>query len=122
MSENEDVAVEDAQKGAMLAWVQALAPYGILTTDTELRIRSWNQWLASHSGLRAEDVIGRVLGDVFPYVRERRLDEHWHRRRPAAVADPGLLNHHQLRRPRHNGQSTRSYIPVCRVKRSAAAA
>jgi PAS domain S-box-containing protein len=79
VSEPDAVAVEDAQKGAMLAWVQALAPYGIFTTDTELRIRSWNQWLVSHSGLAVDDVVGRELTDVYPNIRERRLEEHFRR-------------------------------------------
>ena len=68
-----------AQKGAMLAWVQAIAPYGIFTTDAELKIRSWNQWLVTHSGLSVEDVLGRPLIEVFPDVGERRLDEHFRR-------------------------------------------
>lgn len=79
MKEHEDVAVEDAQKGAMLAWVQALAPYGIFTTDTDLRIRSWNQWLVTHSGFAVDDVVGRELTEVYPNLRERRLDEHFRR-------------------------------------------
>jgi PAS domain S-box-containing protein len=68
-----------AQKGAMLAWVQAIAPYGIFTTDTELKIRTWNQWLVTHSGLRPDEVIGRPLIEVFPNVSERKLDEHFRR-------------------------------------------
>jgi signal transduction histidine kinase len=68
-----------AQKGAMLAWVQAIAPYGIFTTDTELKIRSWNQWLVTHSGRGADEVIGRPLTEVFPDVGERKLDEHFRR-------------------------------------------
>jgi PAS domain S-box-containing protein len=69
----------EAQKGAMLSWVQAIAPFGIFTTDTELNIRSWNQWLVTHTGLSPEDVIGRPLTDVYPDVSERRLDEHFRR-------------------------------------------
>lgn len=68
-----------AQDGAMLSWVEAIAPYGIFTTDTELKIRSWNQWLVTHSGLTADDVLGRALTEVFPDVGERRMDEHFRR-------------------------------------------
>src|SRR5688572_11950450 len=68
-----------AQEGAMLAWVQAIAPYGIFTTDTDLRIRTWNQWLVTHSGMSADEVLGRSLTEVFPDVGERRLDEHFRR-------------------------------------------
>ena len=68
-----------ALKPAMLAWVEAIAPYGIFTTDTHLRVRSWNQWLVTHSGLTSDDVLGRPLTEVFPDIAERRLDEHFHR-------------------------------------------
>lgn len=69
----------DAQKGAMLAWMQEVAPYGIFTTDAELRIRSWNQWLVTHSGLAVESVLGRPLLELFPDVQARRLDECFRR-------------------------------------------
>ena len=63
----------------VIAWMQEVAPYGIFTTDEELRIRSWNQWLAGHSGLPAEAVVGRHLTEVFPEVQARRLDEYLRR-------------------------------------------
>src|SRR5262249_52122294 len=62
-----------------LSWVQALAPFGIVTTDAELNIRSWNQWLVTHSGLGVEDVIGRPLLEGVPDLRERRPDDHFRR-------------------------------------------
>lgn len=58
---------------AMLSWIQEIAPYGVFTTDDHLIIRSWNQWLASHSGIAADRIIGRKLTEVFPEVEERRL-------------------------------------------------
>src|SRR5688572_14095497 len=58
---------------SIAGWMQAIAPYGIFTTDTELRIRSWNQWLVSHSGLAESQVIGRPLSEIFPDLKERRL-------------------------------------------------
>ena len=79
VSEHEPGAADEAQKGAMLAWVEALAPYGIFTTDANLRIRSWNQWLVTHSGLTVDEVVGRELTEVFTDLRERRLDEHFRR-------------------------------------------
>lgn len=66
-------------RDAMLAWMQEIAPYGIFTTDADLRLRSWNQWLATHSGLAAEKVIGRRLVEVFPDIAERKLEEHFRR-------------------------------------------
>jgi signal transduction histidine kinase len=64
---------------AMAGWMEDIAPYGIFTTDSELRIRSWNQWLVTHSGLPKEVVLGRALVAVFPEVGARRLDEHFRR-------------------------------------------
>lgn len=66
-------------RDAMLDWMQAIAPYGIFTTDAELRIRTWNAWLATHSGLAAEQVVGRFVGEVFPELATRKLDPHFHR-------------------------------------------
>jgi PAS domain S-box-containing protein len=64
---------------AMLRWIRDIAPYGIFTTDRELVIRGWNEWLTSHSALSADEVVGRRLVDVFPDLAERRLDEHFQR-------------------------------------------
>ena len=71
--------LDEAHKGAMLAWTQAIAPFGILTTDAELRIRTWNQWLVAQSGLSLEAVAGRPLFEVFPDLRERGLEENFRR-------------------------------------------
>ncbi|HVW21699.1 MAG TPA: ATP-binding protein [Opitutaceae bacterium] len=65
--------------GAMLEWLQDLAPFGIFTTDRLFRVRSWNEWLASYSGLRAADIVGRALPEVFPDLVERRLMSHYER-------------------------------------------
>ncbi len=64
---------------AMLSWVRDIAPYGIFTTDGNLVIREWNQWLATHSGLSAAQVVGRSLLELFPEVAARNLDDHFHR-------------------------------------------
>ena len=42
------------------------AGHGLLTTDAALRVRSWNDWLASVSGLSEADVAGRPLLDLVP--------------------------------------------------------
>ena len=59
-------------------WMQAIAPYGIFTTDAELRIRGWNQWMISHSGLAESQVVGRTLGEIFPDLAERPADGFLH--------------------------------------------
>ena len=69
----------DAQRSAMLAWMQEIAPYGVFTVDRDLNIRTWNHWLVTHSGLAAEDLIGRPLIQVFPELVTRRMDQHFRR-------------------------------------------
>lgn len=63
---------------AILEWTREFAPHGILTTDTELRITSWNHWLETFSNFRAEQVIGRPLFDIVPSLLERHLDKYFH--------------------------------------------
>jgi signal transduction histidine kinase len=60
-----------------VSWMQDLVPFGMFTTDADLVVRSWNQWLATHSGLPRELVVGRPLTDVFPDLIARRLDVHF---------------------------------------------
>ena len=62
---------------AVLQGLERLAAQGILTTDTQLNIYSWNHWLELHSGLTAQQVIGRNLLEVYPELLERRLDRFY---------------------------------------------
>lgn len=39
---------------------------GIVILDAEYRIRFWNDWMAVHSGLSAEETVGRNLFDAYP--------------------------------------------------------
>src|SRR6185369_18085085 len=64
----------DSRDNAILHWMQQLAPHGVFTTDSDLRIQSWNRWLETHSGLSLEAVIGRPLFEIFPDLITRRLD------------------------------------------------
>jgi PAS domain S-box-containing protein len=66
------------QNEIMLHWLNDLADQGILITDNELNIRSWNHWLEIHSGLSSIDIIGRNLLEVFPELAQRRLDRFYH--------------------------------------------
>ncbi|MEO7799293.1 MAG: PAS domain-containing protein, partial [Opitutaceae bacterium] len=66
-------------QNATATWMQEFAPYGILTTDQDLNITSWNEWLAGCSGLKPEQVVGRKLLEVFPDLCERRLSERFTR-------------------------------------------
>ncbi len=66
-------------RNALLGWLQDIAPYGIFTTDSDLKIQTWNKWLTAHGGPAAEAVVGRRLFDAFPDIAKRRLDEHFQR-------------------------------------------
>jgi signal transduction histidine kinase len=57
--------------------MQELAPYGLFTTDAQLNIQSWNEWLESHSGLAAPFLLGRPLLDVFPDLATRGMVDHF---------------------------------------------
>ncbi|MGC8872861.1 MAG: HEAT repeat domain-containing protein, partial [Chloroflexia bacterium] len=52
---------------------------GLFTTDEDLIIRSWNEWLARATGIRAEEAIGRPLVALFPDLEARGLLEHFRR-------------------------------------------
>ena len=62
---------------ATLRWLNELSVQGILTTDIEIRIVSWNRCLEQHSGLTAEDVLGRRLFEVYPDLLSRGFDKRY---------------------------------------------
>lgn len=47
--------------------------YGIITTDQDLKIKIWNEWLEKASGLKSTDVVGKLITDVIPGLEERKL-------------------------------------------------
>ncbi|HBB33633.1 MAG TPA: hybrid sensor histidine kinase/response regulator [Cyanobacteria bacterium UBA8803] len=55
-----------------------LANQGILTTDAQLNIHSWNHWLEIHSGLSTAEMVGCNLLDIYPELIQRRLDRFYH--------------------------------------------
>ncbi len=61
----------------MLRWMHDLAGQGILVTDADLNIRAWNRWLEDHSEMRADEVLGRNLLEVYTELEKRRLDRHY---------------------------------------------
>ena len=62
---------------AILGWTRELAPHGIFTTDTELRVTSWNRWMEFQSSLGAQQMVGRPLLEAIPSLVERRLGEYF---------------------------------------------
>ncbi len=79
---NEDVQYNQA----LLHWLNDLADRGIVATDANLKILSWNRWLEIHSGFSARQTIGRELFDIYPELIERRLDRFYHQALGGQVA------------------------------------
>ena len=75
---------------AMLRWFQQISVQGILTTDTDLVIRSWNRCLEEHTGRTAAEVIGQPLLVVVPELATRGLDDYF---RSALAGQPRVLSH-----------------------------
>ena len=69
----------DSMNAALLSWAQGLAPHGLFTTDSDLRIQNWNGWMELQTGLSAEKVRHRSLFEVFPELLERKLNEYFER-------------------------------------------
>ncbi len=64
---------------AMLGWVREIAPYGIFTTDKDLVVRDWNDWMAAQSGRPAGSIVGRSLLQLFPDLTDRNLAQYFSR-------------------------------------------
>jgi len=68
---------ETLLNAAVLHWMHELAAQGIVTTDSELNLVEWNNWMEEHTGKRAHEVIGKNLLELYPELTERRLDRHY---------------------------------------------
>ncbi len=62
---------------ATIDWLDQFSPCGILTTDRDLVITGWNQWMALHSGRKGEEVLSRSLPDLYPEFVERKMDRYF---------------------------------------------
>jgi|RhiMethySRZTD1v2_1073278.scaffolds.fasta_scaffold16444_7 PAS domain S-box-containing protein len=71
------LGTETALGAAMLRWLRDSAGGGILTTDTALRVASWNSWLEAATGIREETAVGRPLMEVMPSFVERGFDQYY---------------------------------------------
>jgi signal transduction histidine kinase len=64
---------------AMLEWIHDHAPYGVITTDREFRIQSWNRWMEVHSGKERQKVLRQHLLELYPDLKERGLEMRFQR-------------------------------------------
>src|SRR6476660_1032180 len=54
-----------------------LGAWGIVTTDTNLRITGWNRWLERHSGKQSQEIVGLSLLEAYPDLAVRSLDRYF---------------------------------------------
>lgn len=80
----------EALAGITLQWFNDHAAEGIFTTDTALRILSWNRWLHTATGVDPETAVGRLLFDVVPSLRERGFESFYHE---ALTGEIKILSH-----------------------------
>lgn len=85
-----------APEQALLSWIQQYAPYGVVTLDDSLQIRSWNHWMEVHSGLHCEEVAGKKLFDLFPDLVERKLMSTFERALQGESSVLSTALHHYL--------------------------
>ena len=75
---------------ATIDWLDQFSPCGILTTDRDLVVTGWNQWMALHSGRKAEEVLSKSLLDLYPEVVKRKIDRYF---RVALSGQTVVLSH-----------------------------
>jgi signal transduction histidine kinase/ActR/RegA family two-component response regulator len=73
---------------AMLRWFDEFADQGIFTTDTALRIQSWNDWLQKQTGRPPAAVVGRLLVEACPEIAARGFERYY---RAALEGEVGIL-------------------------------
>lgn len=54
--------------------LDAIGDWGLISTDADLVITGWNQWLERHGGGAAADNVGRRLFDVYPDLITRKFE------------------------------------------------
>ena len=77
---------------ATIDWLDQFFPFGILTTDRDLVVTGWNQWMALHSGRKAQDVLNKSLPDLYPEFVERKMDRYFR----AALSGQVVVLSHRL--------------------------
>ncbi len=110
-------ADEPLMNAAMLRWLYESANQGILTTDRDLRITSWNRWLERQSGRLAAELIGQPLFKIFPEISTRGFERYY---RAALAGEVSILaqplHRYLIEIPvRADGDSTVPMPQSCRI-------
>jgi signal transduction histidine kinase len=61
----------------LVAELDLMGDWGVLTTDRALSVTGWNPWLERHFGRTCDAFRGRPLFDVFPHLAVRKLDQYY---------------------------------------------
>jgi PAS domain S-box-containing protein len=48
---------------------------GVVVYDSQLRYQEWNAFMENLTGMKKEDVVGKVAAELFPHIREDGLDK-----------------------------------------------
>lgn len=75
---------------AMLRWMYEFGAAGLIVTDRELNIRSYNKWFAKQIGKNERDLIGQNLLEAFPELGNRGFDQYY---RDAINGQSRILSH-----------------------------
>ena len=73
---------------AMLRWLDEFSNQGIFTTDTSLRVQTWNSWLQKHTGREATSAVGQQIFEICPEILERGFERYY---RSALSGEIGVL-------------------------------
>jgi signal transduction histidine kinase/CheY-like chemotaxis protein len=62
---------------AFIENLDRLGAWGVITTDTNVRVTGWNRWLEQRSGKPAGAVLGKHLFEIYPDLAARGLDRYY---------------------------------------------
>ncbi len=69
------MAEMSTEKNDLLNSVFDISDNGLVIFDPQGDIELWNNWMQKYTGLSAEEVLGRKLGDVFPELINSRVEQ-----------------------------------------------
>ena len=84
---------------------------GVAVGDRDLKIVVWNRFMEEISGLAAAEVLGRTPQELFPFVREQRLDDLSRRALEGEVVSTGDYPF-QVPQTGKSGWATQQLVPL----------
>ena len=59
--------------GMILEQIFDMIDVGLVILDNKFRVRYWNRWLASHSGIPVKDIKGASIFDFYPHLNNKKF-------------------------------------------------